>query len=166
MYNMTRKFIYQDFYRPLKSAFISPQPKRLKVGYFNGFLCYLRRNKITRSLHFLKDKGSFYQYPKQQTGNSTRCRVPVLSEVAEFVIVFPGGRGPPRRNLNFQIFRKKQSAMELFISIFENSSPKGSFRQNKINYEILQLSEDSRYLRSGPLKSLVILRIIFIHKFS
>ena len=26
------------------------------------------------------------------------------------------------------IFRKKQSAMELFISNFENSSPKGSFR--------------------------------------
>ena len=51
-----------------------------------------------------------------------------VSEGAEFVIVFPGGRGPPRRNLNFWIFRKKQSAMELFISIFENSSPKGSFR--------------------------------------
>ena len=45
--------------------------------------------------------------------------------------------------------------MELFISIFENSSPKGSFRQNKINYEILQLSADSRYLQSGPLKEVV-----------
>ena len=42
--------------------------------------------------------------------------------------------------------------MELFISIFENSSPKGSFRQNEINYEILQLQADSRYLQSGPLK--------------
>ena len=45
--------------------------------------------------------------------------------------------------------------MELFISIFENSSPKGSFRQNKINYEILQLSADSRQLQSGPLKEVV-----------
>ena len=51
-----------------------------------------------------------------------------VSEDAEFVIVFLGGRGLPRRNLNFWIFRKKQSAMELFISSFENSSPKGSFR--------------------------------------
>ena len=42
--------------------------------------------------------------------------------------------------------------MELFISIFENSSAKGSFRSNKISYEILQLSADSRYLQSGPLK--------------
>ena len=42
--------------------------------------------------------------------------------------------------------------MELLISIFENSSAKGSFRSNKINYEILQLSTDSRYLQSGPLK--------------
>ena len=74
-----------------------------------------------------------------------------VSEVAEFFIVFPGGRGPPRRNLNFWIFRKKQSAMELFISNFENSSPKGSFRYNKINYEFLQLSADSRYLQPGPL---------------
>ena len=77
-----------------------------------------------------------------------------VSEVAEFFIVFPGGRGPPRRNLNFWIFRKKQSAMELLISIFENSSAKGSFRSNKISYEILQLSADSRYLQSGPLKLL------------
>ena len=42
--------------------------------------------------------------------------------------------------------------MERFISIFENSSPKGSFREHKINYEILQLWADSRYLQSGPLK--------------
>ena len=42
--------------------------------------------------------------------------------------------------------------MELLISIFENSSAKGSFRWNKISYEILQLSADSRYLQSGPLK--------------
>ena len=45
--------------------------------------------------------------------------------------------------------------MELFISIFENSLPKGSFRQNKISYEILQLSADSRQLQSGPLKEVV-----------
>ena len=45
--------------------------------------------------------------------------------------------------------------MELFVSIFKNSLPKGSFRQNKINYEILQLSTDSRYLQSGPLKEVV-----------
>ena len=51
-----------------------------------------------------------------------------VSEVAEFFIVFPGDRGPPRRNLDFWVFRKTQSAMELFISIFENSSAKGSFR--------------------------------------
>ena len=51
-----------------------------------------------------------------------------VSEVAEFFIVYPGGRGPTRRNLNFLIFWKKQSAMELFISIFENISPKGTIR--------------------------------------
>ena len=43
--------------------------------------------------------------------------------------------------------------MELLISIFENSSAKGSYGSNKISYEILQLSADSRYLQSGPLKS-------------
>ena len=72
-----------------------------------------------------------------------------VSKVAEFFIVFPGGRGPPWCNLNF--FWKNQSAMELFISIFEKSSPKGSVSSNKINYEILQLSADSRYLQSGSL---------------
>ena len=41
--------------------------------------------------------------------------------------------------------------MELFISIFKNSSAKGSFSLNKINYEILQLSADSRYLQSGKI---------------
>ena len=47
MYNMTRKSIYYDSYRPLNLAFISPQPKRLKVGcYFNGFLCCLNLDKI------------------------------------------------------------------------------------------------------------------------
>ena len=51
-----------------------------------------------------------------------------VGEVGEFFIVFLGGRGPPRRNLNFWTFRKKQRAVELFISIFQNSSPKGSFR--------------------------------------
>ena len=52
---------------------------------------------------------------------------------------------------NIKRFRAKLW-MELLISIFENSSAKGSFRSNKINYEILQLSADSRYLQSGPLK--------------
>ena len=42
--------------------------------------------------------------------------------------------------------------MELFHFIFQNSSPKGSFGWNKINYEILQLSAHLRYLQSGPLK--------------
>ena len=74
-------------------------------------------------------------------------------KVAQFFIVFQGGRGLPRRILNFWIFRKKQSAMELFIFIFQNNSPKGSFGWNKINYEILQLSAHSRYLQSGPLKA-------------
>ena len=41
--------------------------------------------------------------------------------------------------------------MELFISILKNSSAKGSFRSSKINYEILQLSADSRYLQSGKI---------------
>ena len=78
-----------------------------------------------------------------------------LAKLQNFSLFFPGGRGPPWRNLNFWIFRKKQSAMDLFISIFENSSPKGSFRYNKINYEILQLSAESRYLQSGPLRIFV-----------
>ena len=43
--------------------------------------------------------------------------------------------------------------MELLISIFENSSAKGSFRSNKISYEILQLSAGSRYLQSGALNA-------------
>ena len=53
-----------------------------------------------------------------------------VSEVAEFVIIFPGGRGPPRRNLNFWIFRKKQRAVELFISIFENRPPIISYKRH------------------------------------
>ena len=52
--------------------------------------------------------------------------------------------------------------MELLISIFENSSAKGSFRSNKINYEILQLSADSRYLQSGPLKTEKLI-YLFLH---
>ena len=46
--------------------------------------------------------------------------------------------------------------MELFISIFENSSAKGSFRSNKINYEILQLSADSRYLPSSETQGQIV----------
>ena len=38
-----------------------------------------------------------------------------VGEVAEFFIVFLGGRGSPRRNLNFWTFRKKQGAVELLI---------------------------------------------------
>ena len=38
-----------------------------------------------------------------------------VGEVAEFFIVFLGGRGSPRRNLNFWTFRKKQSAVKLLI---------------------------------------------------
>ena len=41
-----------------------------------------------------------------------------VAKVAQFFIVFRGGRGPPRRSLNFWIFWKKQSGMELFIVIF------------------------------------------------
>ena len=37
--------------------------------------------------------------------------------------------------------------------IFENTSLKGSFWQNKINYDILQLSADSRYLWSYVLNN-------------
>ena len=82
--------------------------------------------------------------------------VAVVICLKSLLSVSGGARGPPWRNLNFWIFRKKQRAVELFISIFENSSPKGSFRQNKINYEILQLSADSRYLQSEPLKNFLL----------
>ena len=75
-------------------------------------------------------------------------------KVAGFFIVFQGGQRPSTRILNFFIFRKNESAMELFNMIFENTSPKGSFWQNKINYDILQLSADSRYLWSYVLKYL------------
>ena len=64
--------------------------------------------------------------------------------------LFSQGSGAASTQFELLVFPEKQSAMELFISIFENSSPKGSFRSNKINYEILQLSADSRYLQSGP----------------
>ena len=77
-----------------------------------------------------------------------------VAKVAQFFIVFRGGRGLPRRSLNVWIFWKKESAMELFIFIFSNSSPKGPFGWNKINYKILQLSAQSRYLQSAPLKLL------------
>ena len=76
---------------------------------------------------FLKIKGPFTNIQNSKPGIQ-RFVAYGGSEVAEFSIVFPGGRGPHRRNLNFWILRKKQSAMELFISIFENSSPKGSLR--------------------------------------
>ena len=51
--------------------------------------------------------------------------------------------------------------MELLISIFENSSAKGSLRSNKISYKILQLSADSRYLQSGPLNHLDCIQDIY-----
>ena len=69
-------------------------------------------------------------------------------KVAGFFIVFQGGQPLSTRILNFFIFRKNESAMELFNMIIENTSPKGSFWQNKINYDILQLSADSQYLWS------------------
>ena len=66
---------------------------------------------------FKKTKGSFTNIKNSKPGIQ-RVATYGVSEVAELFIVFPGGWGPPRRNLNFWIFRKKQSAMELFISIF------------------------------------------------
>ena len=76
-------------------------------------------------------------------------------KVAGFVIVSQGGQRPSARVLNFFIFRKNESAVELFNMIFENTSPKGSFWQNKIDCDILQLSADSRYLWSYVLKCLI-----------
>ena len=64
--------------------------------------------------------GFFTSGRRSRGRRSDLLKVPIIS--------FRGARGPPRRNLNFWIFRKKQRAVELFISIFENSSPKGSFR--------------------------------------
>ena len=184
-------------------AFISPQPKRLKLSYFSGLLCYLKQQNYMKkvkndhrskfsNLSNWKEEAWKKKSELQRDSNPwpPRCRcVPLPTElwshtlgarsiywvhisreewnelfhilhikikwscetqrglwpinkianwefntlsrmklkVAEFFIVFPGVRGPPWRNLKFWIFRKKQSAMELFIYIFENSSPKGSF---------------------------------------
>ena len=38
-----------------------------------------------------------------------------------------------------EIFRKKERAEELLIVFFENSSPKGTFRRNKMKSEIFDI---------------------------
>ena len=65
-------------------------------------------------------------------------------------IVLREGQRPFTRILNFPIFRRKQSATEIFDIIFEKGSSKG---KSKKNNEILQLSTDSRYLQSLALLS-------------
>ena len=86
---------------------------------------------------------------KQNSKLGIDCMVAYkVVKVAGCFIVFQGGQRPSTHILNFFIFRKNESAMELFNMIFENTSPKGSSWQNKINYDILQLSADSRYLWS------------------
>ena len=92
-----------------------------------GFYFVLNLTKLHEVYIFLKTKGSFTNIQNSKPGIQ-RVVAYGVSEVADFSLFFRGGRGPPQRNLNFWIFGKKQSAMELFISIFENSSPKGSFR--------------------------------------
>ena len=76
------------------------------------------------------------------------------AENARFLEVFRGGQSGRLPDFNFSFFYKNEKAMELFNTIFENSSPKGSFRLNKIKFEILVLSPDSSYLWSAVLKSL------------
>ena len=56
------------------------------------------------------------------------------------------------RKINFSNFSKNERAVELLIVIFENSSPKGTFRWNKMKSEISCLSWDFWYLRSVALK--------------
>ena len=73
-------------------------------------------------------KFTFFKIQRVLLPISKRVVAYGVSEVAEFFIVFREDRGPPQHNLNFWIFRKKQSTMELFVSIFKNSLPKGSFR--------------------------------------
>ena len=64
-----------------------------------------------------------------------------IAKIVEFFIVFPRNQRPSWRILNFWIFRKKQSALEHFYIIFENSQQGGWF----------QLSAESRYLQSEAL---------------
>ena len=54
---------------------------------------------------------------------------------------------------NFRRFCKKLNSLELLNSIFENSSPKGSFGRNKRKFEFSVLSRDSRKIQSDALKS-------------
>ena len=63
-------------------------------------------------------------------------------------------------------FSGKKSAIELFDTIFEKDSLKGSFRKNEMNYEILQLSADSRYLSSVALKVLLRPNLAFARFFT
>ena len=72
-------------------------------------------------------------------------------------------RRPFRRILNFSIFRRKQSALELFDIIFEKGSSKGPLGKNKMNNEILQLSRDSLFLQSVALKSIITTREATLH---
>ena len=63
-----------------------------------------------------------------------------------------GSSGRPSLIFNFSIFRKNKSAIELFNTIFDNSSPKGFLGWNKKKSKILVLSEDSSYLQAVALK--------------
>ena len=101
---------------------------------------------------FEKIKGSLTKKQNSKLGIDCVVAYEVV-KVAGFFIVFQGGQRPSTRILNFFIFRRNESAMELFNMIFENTSPKGSFWQNKITCDILHLSADSRYLRSYVLNS-------------
>ena len=54
---------------------------------------------------FQKTKGPFTNIQNGKLGIK-RVVAYGVSEVAEFFIVFPGGRGPPRRNLNLDFSKK------------------------------------------------------------
>ena len=63
-----------------------------------------------------------------------------LAEGARFSRFSGGPKRACSRKFNFSKFKKTERAAELLIVIFENSSPKGSFRSNKMKAEISYLS--------------------------
>lgn len=62
---------------------------------------------------------------------------------------FVEGKWPPKRILNFSIFQRRQSVIELLDTVFGNSSSKGSVRKNNNSSNFASVSRLLIFMVSG-----------------
>ena len=121
-------------------TFILPL-RKIQRTLFQRVTMQSKRNKITRNLYFRKDERFICKHTKFKSGIASRCGV----RSRRSCIIFHCFTGGWVRVFDFSEKAKRDIN---FRSNFEKGSLKGSFRKKKRNYEILQISADSRYLWS------------------